>query len=147
MKTIYTNNELYHYGIPGMKWGVRKNKVSGDSGKQKSPIRQKKEEYKQASKNRRSIPDDELNQRIQRLQKEKQLKDLTDDNVSPGKKKTEQTLERIGVAALTSVATAALIAGGAAAIKMYVNKKTGTPIADGDFLKAFSKAFDKKLFK
>ncbi len=33
---LMTNDELKHYGIPGMKWGVRRNRVKTGVGKKKA---------------------------------------------------------------------------------------------------------------
>ena len=44
-------NELYHYGVLGMKWGVRKKRASTNSvGVSKSAKRYKKGEYKEAKR-------------------------------------------------------------------------------------------------
>ena len=75
MENIYTihNGELRHYGVPGMRWGVRKDRKSGRiRGKiKKDPIK--------------SMSDEELNKKINRLQKEGQYKQLTDKHAA-GKK-------------------------------------------------------------
>lgn len=59
---------LYHYGVKGMKWGVRKDKTSNSTAKPK-----KKSRRQIASE----MSDDELNRRISRLNREKQYLDLT----------------------------------------------------------------------
>ena len=44
-------NERYHYGVPGMKWGVHKKRASTNSvGASKSAKRYKKSEYKEAKR-------------------------------------------------------------------------------------------------
>lgn len=59
---------LYHYGVKGMKWGVRKDKTSSGL------IKPKKKSRRQIAS---EMSDDELNRRISRLNREKQYLDLT----------------------------------------------------------------------
>lgn len=43
------NQELKHYGVPGMKWGVRKAQSDSPKANYKRKIKQAKEDYKQAN--------------------------------------------------------------------------------------------------
>ena len=110
---MYTN-ELYHHGIKGMHWGVRRyqnsdgtytsagkarrNDISKNYGNStnfdRKLNRQNKKERISAAKNSSQLSDDELNYRINRLQKEKQLKDLTNQTVAPGRKRVKDFLAR-----------------------------------------------------
>lgn len=84
------NDELYHWGIKGMKWGVRryqnkdgtltaagKKHYAGD-GNAGSDEQEQKVEYapKRTGKNAEEYSDEELRARINRLQMEKQYRDL-----------------------------------------------------------------------
>lgn len=96
-------DELCHYGIPGMKWGVRRTpeelghrKVSSNRKKDSSI----KKDRKKARKNRRILSDADLESRIKRLEKEKRLKDLTDDDVSAGQKFAKEVLKKVGTTAV-----------------------------------------------
>lgn len=76
-------DELYHWGIKGMKWGVRRYQNTDGTltaaGKQRmSTLR------KRPTNNPKKMTDEELNQRIARLQKEKQYLDLK-KGTSPGR--------------------------------------------------------------
>ncbi|MGN1242959.1 MAG: hypothetical protein ACI4TN_01860 [Candidatus Enterosoma sp.] len=84
------NNELYHYGVLGMKWGVRRSRPSSSSKtgkKRKQPVYEH-EDYIQAhsKKSVKSMSDAELRRRLNRLQMEKQYKELNPGRVNKGKK-------------------------------------------------------------
>lgn len=83
------NNELMHYGVVGMKWGVRKSRPASLSpsprSKKKSTFFTKKKPQtkpvaKQISKptktNPKQLTDEELKDRINRLELEKRYQDL-----------------------------------------------------------------------
>lgn len=105
------NTELYHHGIKGMKWGLRRyqNKDGSLTPAGRRRADKMKEEYTQltgkrlirkpstkatesASQNKnqnkrvKDLTDTELNERITRLQKEKQLISLQNDLGSKGHK-------------------------------------------------------------
>lgn len=73
-----------HYGTPGMKWGIRKSRSSGSSGSGSGPSKSKpkaettkpKNTFRSKPENRR-MTDTELRNRLNRLQMERQYKDLT----------------------------------------------------------------------
>lgn len=87
-----TDQVLIHHGVKGMKWGVRRyrnkdgtltaeGKAQAQRQAERDADRAKRQDYKQASKNRRNLSDEELMRRIGRLEMEKKLKDLTDENL------------------------------------------------------------------
>ena len=97
------NNELYHYGILGMKWGIRRTPAQlGHRIKQRKVEKQRKEnlakarqaraEHQKKLKSGKLKPKDmteaELRKEIQRLQLEKQYMDLKRDTSSQNKGKT-----------------------------------------------------------
>lgn len=84
-----TNEELMHYGVPGMKWGVRKAPQTSGGSKRKSTKskmdewrekRKASKEAKEASKPKKrklsELSDEELARRIRRAQMEDQYKQL-----------------------------------------------------------------------
>ena len=114
-------NELYHHGIKGMHWGVRRfqnpdgtltaagkrrEQANSDRAARKEATRQRDWNAKNASQ----LSDQELTDQILRLQREKQLKQLTDDVVRPGRKKAKDLLDRYGNQVLAAAVTAATTA-------------------------------------
>lgn len=82
------NNELMHYGVLGMKWGVRRARKASSKKttlfkkKSKSPADQSSKPKKKSVKD---MSDDELRKAINRLEMEKRFNDLSPKQVSKGK--------------------------------------------------------------
>ena len=96
------NNELYHYGILGMKWGVRRSK-SGSSSSINKPKKSKRtidESYKQAhsKKKLKYMSDRDLQNINRRLNLEKNYNDLTRTK-SRGKKAVDAFVSTAGTVA------------------------------------------------
>ena len=112
------NDELYHYGILGMRWGVRRSKSrSSNSGKRSEKSKQTIDpSYKKAhtKKKLKYMSDIELREVNKRLNLERNYKDLTRTK-SKGK---------AAIDAFTN--TAKTVATVAAAYKIY--KKYGSEI-------------------
>lgn len=93
-------NELYHFGIKGMRWGVRryqnpdgsltnagrKRLKKGQTSNKKTDSSNKSSTKSSSTKTVKDMSDDELRQAINRLQLEQQYKNLSPKNVSKGKK-------------------------------------------------------------
>lgn len=74
------NNYLYHHGVKGMKWGVRRDRKK--SGGRQSRRAMRAAEAEKVHK----MSDAELRARINRIQMEKQYAQLTKKEVSAGRK-------------------------------------------------------------
>lgn len=117
-------NELYHHGIKGMKWGVRRTKKQLD----RAAGRTKKTSSSKSSV--KDLSDDELKKRIRRLQDEKTYRDLLKSEQQPklfdGKRFVVSVLEQSGQNIAKQATTYAM---GAAVNKMFgkniVNPKKG----------------------
>lgn len=100
---------LVHYGILGMKWGVRRSKaeLARARGKKTSDSGDDSDDKKQTtakrSKSISEMSDDELRKTVQRLQLEKQYRDLSPKQVSAGQKIVDKILKDVVVPAATEV--------------------------------------------
>lgn len=138
---VAKENVLAHYGILGMKWGVRRyqnkdgslttegKKRYGDSndadaGKRKSPDQIESEKQKKRDvKNRGTFSNAELKEKIERLKMEKELRELTKSEISPGRKFVDEILMEVGKRTLTTVLTGAALYGTKAVVSKEFDAK------------------------
>ncbi len=80
-------NIFAHFGVLGMKWGVRKNRSNSSDYEVSKKL--KKRPLK-------SLSNKELSVLVNRMDLEKRLRNLKKDNVSEGKKVARKIFERIG---------------------------------------------------
>ena len=93
-----------------MKWGVRKD-PSANSQVRKSRAKM--------HKNRRTMSDSDLKRAVNRMQMEKKLKTLVEEDLVPGRLAAKDFLSKSGAAFVGAAAGAA----GAALVKAYLAKK------------------------
>ena len=110
---------LVHHGILGMKWGVRRTPEQLARARGKLPSEKDKENSKKKEtapaeqpqkKSVKEMTDAELNDRIRRLQLEKQYKDLTRDpvKINKGKAFIEDVMDKSAKNIATQLATYAM---------------------------------------
>lgn len=113
---------IMHYGVKGMKWGIRKsdNQLARQRGKaEENANKVVKAERKRDVKNRRTLTTEELKTKIERMKVEKQFKDLTEEDISPGRKIVKDILKSAG----TKVLSAAAAGAAAYAVKAAMTKR------------------------
>lgn len=154
--TFYDDGEPFieHYGVLGMKWGVRnaesqaraarekrakaarkveqknlktKRKAAKASRKAQRGINRERvkainEERLEANRNRALLSDAELNRRIARLQKERQLNQLTQDELQPGRTAVKRTLINVGTETLKGETKGLIKKGKKRVTKVVANK-------------------------
>ena len=103
-------DELAHFGVQGMRWGVRK----GPSADTKV-----RRDRAKMHKNRRTMSDSDIKRAVSRMQMEKKLKTLVEEDITPGRLAAKEFLSKTGAAFVGAAAGAA----GAALVKSYLAKK------------------------
>lgn len=102
LESIFDEEQLKHYGIPGMKWGRRKGKAALKKVKKKvnPPKRGASEDYKKAASIRKKkihqMSNAELRTLNERLQLERSFKDLSAKDISPGRKFAQDIIREVG---------------------------------------------------
>ena len=128
----YDDNELYHHGIKGMKWGVRRTpaQLGHDTGgvdlqKAKKKVdaantivnetrninnnvskKQAKKVQKQKMSEVKSMSDQELRERVNRLNMEQQYMRMSSEQMNVGRANVNSVLNNVGT--VVNVASSAL---------------------------------------
>lgn len=103
------DNQLAHYGIKGMKWGVRRTEAQlararGESLDSSSGAKPKKASTSSRSKSVSEMSDDELSRAVRRLQLEQQYRQLNPKKVSAGKRFADKVMKDVVIPAATTTA-------------------------------------------
>lgn len=103
---IYTNEELIHYGVKGMKWGVRKDRLSATGKAIRKKGSQVRNTYRNITGSRASaarskyrkknidgMSDKDLQKAVNRMNLEKQYRDLTKSDYMRGERFLKNSLK------------------------------------------------------
>ena len=121
---------LQHYGVKGMKWGVRRSQAQLDRAAGRRTARK----TARANKKRSSAPpassmdDNQLRQRINRMKMEKEYNELTSKSTGAGRKFAKKALSSAGTAIAVSQLTKAgnkVVEKGIGYLGSYVKKRAG----------------------
>lgn len=116
-------NELLHYGVLGMKWGVRRTpeQLARARGKSKSSSDEISDDYKKAHsrKSVKSMSDAELRSRLNRLEMEQKYTKLNPGTVNKGKAAANKII-KAGTTLATLTTTAITIYNNADKIRKII---------------------------
>lgn len=143
---------LSHHGILGQKWGVRryqnsdgtltsagKKRLSNKKEPSKAQVyKEKTEAYKSRMKQIKTMSDQELSNRLSRLEKEKKIRELDYEETYPGRKFAKDVLSGSG-----SMLASAVRKYGTAAAVWGIGKAVGA-VAGDDVASAIDKYIKKK---
>lgn len=124
-------NSLEHYGIKGMKWGVRR------TPEQLGHKRPKSEDYvasrQQRKKGVSGLSNKELRDLNERLRLEKEYRNLTSSEKEAGRKAANQVLKNSGLVVTAGIKIAEIYGLNAATVssKFGVSEKTADAILKG----------------
>lgn len=104
-----------HHGVKGMKWGIRNKRTTGE--------RRARAKRDKISKRRRTLSDGDIKKYIARLQEERRLKELVNEDLRPGQTAAKKIISDSGQKVARTVVTGAMLYG----MKLAVDKKFGQP--------------------
>lgn len=131
---MYYKNQLYlqHFGIPGMRWGVRRGgPLSGGAraARKREKLAKNPSTYnglhikmKPKGPNVKAMSDQELRARINRLNMEKEYSKLNQDSISKGKSAVAGILKDSAKSTVKMYVTKGMVIGAVAIGKLIMDK-------------------------
>lgn len=142
-------NELQHYGIKGMKWGIRRTEAQlrRARGQLKSETSTKSEPEKKPAaaprkKSLSEMSDEELRRTVDRMNLENRYRQLNPEKVSAGRRFVNKMMNDVVVPAVTEVAKNALKSALQGAVDSAMGKASSS--AQKEQSKPSNKPDDKK---
>lgn len=119
--TLQEADILQHYGIKGMKWGIRRTEAQlqrarGKLNSDREADKAERARRKQVRKNVRTTSDEDLRKEVNRLELEKKFKNLSSEDLNPGRTAVSRFLKTTGGRVLTSAAVGSLAYAGYLAV-------------------------------
>ena len=117
-------DDLKHFGILGMKWGVRRTPEQLARARRRSMTDESHEDYKKVHtpKSIKSMSDAELRNRLNRLQMERQYSQLSESSINKGKEYAQKVF-KAGTTVAVVTTTALTIYNNVDKIKAILEKK------------------------
>lgn len=107
---ISYDDVLIHHGVKGMKWGVRRSQASLDRAAGRPTAKKTRKETstqrirRSALERRRTLKDKDLEGLVKRLEQEKKLKTLLNEDLNPGKTYVNNIIKQVGNKVIPAVA-------------------------------------------
>lgn len=105
-----SNSYLAHHGILGQKWGVRRYQNEDGTLTAEGKVKKAKSKQREDVKNVKNMSDKDLQNYINRLQNEKRLKDLSEEDLNPGRRAVKNFMNTKGQFLVGAIAVGAGIA-------------------------------------
>lgn len=108
------SDELYHFGVKGMKWGIRHDKERSGSSRSRKKKRVASEDYTRSRDIMKKKPYEMSNRELQEANKRLQLENNYKNNYNDIGKKIVDRFEQTSIQKIADMAAGAIVAYGVA---------------------------------
>ena len=108
------SDELYHFGVKGMKWGIRHDKNRSGSSRSRKKKRVASEDYTRSRDIMKKKPYEMSNRELQEANKRLQLENNYKNNYNDIGKKIVDRFEQTSIQKIADMAAGAIVAYGVA---------------------------------